>query len=123
MLSRFIRTVSSTTLCLALLGIGGQAEASVESGKALAIEACSACHQVVASQKKPPPVANPDEGMPVQAPTFVAIAEHCASADQLRSKIANPHYPMREQLLGAIDMDALSAYIRSLVPVNKCPVH
>ncbi len=94
----------------------------VDSGRALAIEACSACHQVTGAQKRPPPVPNPDEGIPTEAPTFRAIAERCTPADRLNAEIANPHYPMREQMLDGIDFDALAAYIRSLAPAKICPV-
>lgn len=94
----------------------------VETGRALAIEACSACHQVTATQKRPSPVPNPDEGIPTEAPTFRAIAERCTPADRLRAEVANPHYPMREQMLDGIDLDALAAYIRSLAPAKTCPM-
>ncbi len=114
-------------LSAALIGLtfGSAASAgpvSVEAGKALAIEACSACHQVIPTQKRPAPVANPDEGVPVTAPTFAAVAQRCLPADQLRSKIANPHYPMREQVFGAVDLDSLAAYIASLAPTRLCPI-
>ena len=122
------RIVVATLLCLGGTALTGAAlaspgMASPEAGKALAIEACGACHQVIPTQKRPAPVANPDEGVPTQAPTFTAIAERCAPADQLRAKIANPHYPMREQALGALDLDSLAAYIRSLAPAKTCPLH
>jgi mono/diheme cytochrome c family protein len=125
---KYKRILVTTLLCLgspALAGgaLAAPASASPEAGKALAIEACGACHQVIPTQKRPAPVANPDEGVPTQAPTFTAIAERCASADQLRAKIANPHYPMREQALGALDLDSLAAYIRSLAPGKTCPIH
>jgi mono/diheme cytochrome c family protein len=122
------RTMSPTAKILALTvatalwiqGGVGQAWASIESGRALAIDACSACHQVVSTQKKPPPVADGNEGARVGAPTFTQIADKCLPSDQLRAKIASPHYPMREQMLGDIDLDALSAYIRSLKPARDC---
>jgi mono/diheme cytochrome c family protein len=117
------RIIGATLLCLGSPALTGAAPASPEAGKALAIEACGACHQVIPTQKRPAPVANPDEGVPTQAPTFTTIAERCAPADQLRAKIANPHYPMREQALGAIDLDSLAAYIRSLAPAKTCPIH
>ena len=105
MSSKSNRTGLAVLLCLAALGANHAARASIEAGKALAIEACSACHQVIPTQKKPAPVASPDEGVPVQAPTFAAIAALCLPADQLRLKIASPHYPMREQMFSGMDLE------------------
>jgi mono/diheme cytochrome c family protein len=107
---------------IALSTAANAALASIESGRELASEACSACHQVAPTQTRPPPVAEGDEGSHVQAPTFAEIAARCAPADRLRALIANPHYPMREQMLSTIDLDSLSAYIVSLAPVTACPV-
>jgi hypothetical protein len=93
---------------------------STVDGKTLAIEACSACHQVVPGQGKPPPVANPDEGSRIQAPSFVEIANRCQAAGDLQAKVANPHYPMRAQALSAGDAEAIARYIRSLAPATSC---
>ena len=93
-----------------------------EDGKALAEEFCSACHQVTPEQARTPLVSNPDEGRPVRAPRFVDIAHQCEAAGDLRAKITNPHYPMREQVLTPVDTDALARYIRSLAPEAKCPI-
>jgi hypothetical protein len=97
------------------------AQGTVEDGRALAVEACSACHQVAPSQKRPPPVANPDEGSRIQAPTFAMIAARCELEGDLRAQIANPHYPMREQMFAEMDLDSLARYIRSLAPGDRCP--
>ena len=101
---------------------GGRAAASVEAGRALAQAACSACHQVVPEQHRPPPVANPDEGSKVQAPSFQRIAARCLTETDLRAKIVSPHYPMREQVLTDIDVGSLAQYIRSLAPRPDCPL-
>lgn len=97
-------------------------ETTVDYGRTLAMEACSACHQVTPAQKKPAPVANPDEGFHVAAPAFTAIAAKCLQESDLRTKIASPHYPMREQVLGDVDLASLAKYIRSLAPGAKCAV-
>lgn len=94
--------------------------ASVDAGRALAQEACSACHQVVPDQHRPPPVANADESTKVQAPSFPEVAQLCLSESDLRAKITSPHYPMREQVLSDIDVGSLAQYIRSLAPGSSC---
>ncbi len=102
--------------------LAADAPASVDSGRSLAIEACSGCHQVTSTQKRPAPVAEGDEGSHIEAPTFATIAARCENAGQLRTEIVNPHYPMREQLFEEMGLDDLAAYIRSLRPVSACPV-
>ena len=106
MSSKSNRTGLAVLLCLAALGANHAARASIEAGKALAIEACSACHQGIPTQKKPAP----------------AIAALCLPADQLRLKIASPHYPMREQMFSGMDLESLAAYIGSLNASKICPV-
>jgi mono/diheme cytochrome c family protein len=97
--------------------------ASIENGQQLAVEACSACHKVAPGQKRPAPVAEGAEGTHVEAPTFIQIAERCLTAQDLRARIANPHYPMREQELMPLDLDNLAAYIQSLSPKSVCAIH
>ena len=121
MAKRYLQMTAAALLCLLVPG-GARASGSVEAGKALAIEACGACHQVIPTQKRPAPVANPDEGVPTQAPTFSAIAGLCMPADALRERVANPHYPMRAQVLDSLDLDSLAAYISSLAPTKTCPI-
>jgi len=94
----------------------------VDEGRQLAIEACSACHQVIPGQKRPAPVAEGEEGTHVEAPTFAEIAGRCLSSSELRGKIANPHYPMREQVLMPVDLDGLTLYIQSLSPRPNCAI-
>lgn len=101
----------------------GASAASIDDGRNLAVEACSACHKVAPLQKTPAPVAEGTEGAHVQAPTFVQIANRCLTADDLRAKIANPHYPMREQELLVPDLDNLAAYIQSLARKSACVLH
>jgi mono/diheme cytochrome c family protein len=107
---------------LTVLAAANGFAASIEDGRALAVEACGACHQVVAGQKRPAPVAEGAEGTHVEAPTFVQIADRCLSAQDLRARIANPHYPMREQELMPLDLDNLAAYIRSLSTKPVCAI-
>lgn len=91
------------------------AGADVAAGKEFAELACSACHQVRADQPEPAPVFDADRRTMVKAPSFMSIArERGDDAVWLRSAITLPHYPMREQLIGEADLDALIAYIRSL---------
>lgn len=92
------------------------------AGRTLAIEGCSGCHQVIPQQKRPPPVSEGDEGAWTEAPTFQEIANRCLSANQLKAKVTNPHYPMREQLLMPVDVDNLAIYIRSLARRSDCPI-
>ena len=118
--SKALRLTSLLALCIWSPASPGAPSAT--DGKALAMEACSACHQVGPGQAKPPPTANPDEGSKVQAPSFVEIAGRCEAAGDLQAKIANPHYPMRTQVLTAIDAQAIARYIRSLAPGTNCAV-
>lgn len=106
-----------TGLCV----LSNEAAQARGDGKLLAQEACSACHQVTAEQVAPPLVASPDEGVMVRAPSFVEIALRCHAEGDLLAKIASPHYPMREQILTAVDTDAIARYIRSLAPGRACP--
>ena len=119
---QFGREATALVLILSLLGAHNAAQAAVDAGRALAEEACSACHQVTPGQMRPPPVANPDEGSKVQAPAFAEVARLCLSESDLRTKITSPHYPMREQVLTDIDVGALAQYIRSLMPRSGCPI-
>jgi len=99
------------------LVVAHAAPGRVEDGKALAREACAACHQVTPEQQPPRPVYNPDEGNAVRAPSFVAIArDPTRTDDYLRAIITRPHYPMREQMIDNEDLEALVAYIGSLRP-------
>ena len=106
----------------ALTVIDVSAARPVDDGRQLAIEACSACHQVAPGQKRPAPVAEGEEGTHVEAPTFADIAGKCLSSNDLRTKIANPHYPMREQVFMPVDLDALTLYIQSLSPRPNCAI-
>jgi len=95
---------------------------TVDAGRSLAIEGCSGCHQVIPQQKRPSPVSEGEDGAWTEAPTFSEIANRCFSADELKAKIVNPHYPMREQLLMPIDVNNLAIYIRSLATRPDCPI-
>jgi hypothetical protein len=106
-----------------LILFGGVCAAGpADDGRKLAIEACSACHQVFPQQKRPPPVSEGEEGARTEAPTFTEIAHRCLSPGELKSRIANPHYPMREQILMPIDLDDLAVYIQSLSTPTDCAI-
>ncbi len=94
----------------------------VVDGRQMAIEACGACHQVDTRQKRPDAVPEGDEGARTLAPTFAEIADSCLSGNDLRSRIANPHYPMRQQEFLPLDLDDLSIYIRSLARRPDCAI-
>ena len=84
-------------------------------GRHLAIEACAACHKVVARQAQPAPVVDPDSKDSVLAPTFFIIARKFApAAAGLRAFILAPTHPMREQTFAPRDISDIVAYIRSL---------
>ena len=108
---------------LAILTAAGSSLAKgPDAGRTLAIEACSACHQVIPQQKRPGPVSEGEEGAWTEAPTFSEIANRCLSASELKSRISNPHYPMREQILMPIDVDDLAIYIRTLAKRSDCAI-
>jgi len=86
-------------------------------GKSLAEQYCSACHRVSREQDQPPAVAvdSSPGAETVQAPSFARIAaKPDRTAAQLRERIMNPHYPMREQQFIPEELDAIVAYILSL---------
>jgi mono/diheme cytochrome c family protein len=94
----------------------------VAEGRAIAIDACSACHQVTNRQKPPAPVPNPDELTLVAAPSFAQIArDHGADEAYLRDAITAPKHPMREQEWRQDDLNAVIAYIRSLDTHRRTP--
>lgn len=116
-----MRTLMGALLCASLMMTGAQAAGNVGAGRALAVDACSACHQVTARQKTPPPVFNPEEGVDVAAPSFPVIAKKYARRPSaLRHIILSPPHPMREQLWDRADLAAVVAFIQSLrVPVPR----
>lgn len=88
-------------------------------GAALARDACSACHQVSAGQKPPPPVFDLDQEARIAAPSFMKIArDPRKDAAYLRKVIIRPHYPMKEQVYDDEDLDGIIAYILSLRPLK-----
>ena len=111
-------------LIAAVLAVATAADAKtvdkVAQGKAFAIEACSACHQVQPGQKPPPPVHDANFDEDVRAPSFMEIARsHGADKDYLRKHITDPAWPMRQQLFDEYYLDDIIAYIRSLGPAGK----
>ena len=104
-------------LCLAVALAAGEAQARVADpvrGRHLAIEACAACHKVTAGQKQPAPVADPDGGDSIAAPSFFAIAAKFGrDKPSLRAFILAPAHPMREQTFLPRDLNDIVAYIGS----------
>ena len=91
------------------------ASSIVNLGRDRAIEDCSACHQVTAHQKRPSPVADPDNEEWVAAPTFAEVALKYQGRDrELRAFIRTPDHPMKEQEFLETDLNAIVAYIHSL---------
>lgn len=97
-----------------LVPVGTRAADDAALGETIAVESCSACHQVKASQAIPPPVPDPDAGVQVPAPSFADIAARGHDADTLRRLILNPPHPMREQQWSEVDLKAVIDYLNSL---------
>ena len=97
------------------------AAGSVAHGRTKAIQYCSACHKVTATQAQPPAVFDRDADQHVFAPTFVAIGQKYAHNEAgIRRFVHLPQYPMPEQELSPTDLEDLSAYILSLrSPKNR----
>src|SRR3954464_14869049 len=71
---------------------------TVAAGREVALQACSACHQVGPGDPAPPPVRDADERRGVRAPPFAEIArDRRKDAVYLRAIIRSPHSPMKEQ--------------------------
>ena len=102
---------------------GAEAAQNIRAGRALAIDACSACHQVTPDQKPRPPVFNPEEYANVSAPAFDRIAaKYSGRPWALRRFILNPVHPMPEQNWDPTDLTAVVAFIQSLdrqAPVRR----
>jgi mono/diheme cytochrome c family protein len=101
---------------------GAQAAQNVRAGRELAIDACSACHQVTPDQKPRLPVFNPDEYAHVVAPPFIAIAvKYSHRPWALRRFILAPVHPMPEQNWDPADLTAVIAFILSLEHAPPIP--
>jgi mono/diheme cytochrome c family protein len=99
---------------------GAQAAQNIRAGRTLAVQACSACHQVTADQKPRPAVFNPEEYANVAAPPFIAIAAKYARRPwALRHFIQNPVHPMPEQNWDPGDLTSVVAFIQSLGPASR----
>jgi hypothetical protein len=95
---------------------------NVQAGQALAIDACSACHQVIPDQEPPASVFNPDENLNVLAPSFLVIADKYAHRPSaLRRIITSPVHPMREQNWDPTDLATVIDFIQSLQPPMPTP--
>ena len=111
---RYVRASVAAAIAAIVLSVPARAANDAASGETIAVEACSACHQVKASQSIPPPVPNPDERTQVSTPSFSDIATRGYDAAALRQLILNPPHPMREQHWREADLEAVVAYIESL---------
>jgi mono/diheme cytochrome c family protein len=99
---------------------GAQAAQNNRAGRKLAIDACSACHQVITGQKPRPAVFNPEEYANVAAPAFATIAAKYAHRPwALRRFILNPVHPMPEQNWDPADLTAVVAFIQSRAPAGR----
>ena len=79
---------------------------SIADGYAFALEMCSECHVVAATQEKPATDA---------VPTFTAIAADPAVTEiSLRAFLQTPHAEMPNFILSRIEMDNVISYILSL---------
>jgi mono/diheme cytochrome c family protein len=95
--------------------VAAQAAQNVRAGRELAVQACSACHQVTSDQKPGTAVFNPEEYANVAAPPFRRIAAKYARRPlELRRFILNPVHPMPEQNWDPADLTAVVAFIQSL---------
>jgi mono/diheme cytochrome c family protein len=109
--------IASLLVCgLFVLPAGVSAETAAD-GRTIALQACSACHQVGPGDPVPPPVRDADERRGVRAPPFAQVAgDPRKDAIYLRAAIRSPHYPMKEQAIDPSDLEALVAYFESLRP-------
>jgi cytochrome c len=87
------------------------------TGRALALDYCSACHRV-SPEQAPHPKLTVDTGSGTQefeVPSFWEIANRPGrNSEYLHKLIQAPHYPMREQLFIPDELDQLVSYIMSL---------
>jgi len=114
------KTTLLSAFALMLAAPANLAASPVDLGKDRAIEDCSACHQITASQKPPPPVADPDYDEWVVAPTFRQIAlKYNGHERELRAFILTPDHPMKEQEFLDTDLNAIIAYINSLAKKQR----
>jgi cytochrome c551/c552 len=108
---------SIVTLVAVLLFTSGSclyAASLANEGRADAMDACSACHQVTVEQKRPQAVHDLDD-WDVLASTFSEIAKRYSGRTvALRSAIIKPAHPMKEQQFDPAEVRTIMAYIRSL---------
>ena len=117
-----MRFLILTLIALAMVATGSHAAPTLRAGRELAVDACSACHQVTPDQKPRPPVFNADEYINVTAPTFQAIArKYARRPSALRRFILNPVHPMPEQNWDTDDLTAVVMFIRSLRHASPVP--
>jgi mono/diheme cytochrome c family protein len=113
-------TMLMLALMLVVASIARAESKKVAQGKAFAIEACSACHQVRPGQTPPAPVHDANFDQDVAAPSFMEIARnHGTNIDFLRKHITQPEWPMREQEFDEYYLQDIIAYIQSLQPKSN----
>jgi len=112
--------VFAVTIAAALTALPAFAAADpISTGRDIAVDACSACHKVTASQAEPALVPDRDELTEVKAPSFAAIAKRTGGDTRILTQdITEPKHPMREQEWRPEDLKAVIAYIRSLKHQN-----
>ncbi|MBL6853660.1 MAG: c-type cytochrome [Alphaproteobacteria bacterium] len=92
-----------------------QGAGNIAHGRAKAMQYCSACHKVTATQPQPPEVFDREADDHIQAPPFTTVAAKYATNEAgLRAFVHLPQYPMPAQELSPTDLSDLSAYILSL---------
>ncbi len=115
-----MRILLYSLISMGVMTSAALAAQKIQSGRDLAIDACSACHQVTPEQKPPPLVFNPDEYVDVLAPSFGTIAaKYKRRPAALRRFILNPIHPMREQDWDPADLTAVVAFIQSFGQVSS----
>jgi cytochrome c len=96
---------SLVLIAIAAPGLGQSLSGNAQEGERIAERWCSACHLVSERQRR----------APVDAPTFMAIAERSPEAiDALAGFLMDPHPPMPDLSLTREEIRDLLAYIASL---------
>ncbi|GAB2186786.1 c-type cytochrome [Roseibium sp. LAB1] len=96
-------------VCIAIVsGAGAVHAGDAASGKALALQWCSACHLVSDEQ---------NSASSVSLPSFYDMAKDPGwSEEKLATFLANPHPQMPNMTLGNTEIANLASYIESLAP-------
>jgi len=98
--------LAPTLVAASTLPARAQTDAEIARGKAIAEQECAGCHAMDGQQ------GGSVRGTP--APAFRAIAGRPRTAERLKDLVTTPPHPMPAIPLGASDVNAIVAYIRSL---------